>query len=50
MLSRLELKVCPSSETLQLETAMTLPSRFRVHFHLLGPVLLIAQVLPYLVG
>jgi len=29
MLSRLELKVCPSSETVQLETAMTLPSRFR---------------------
>ena len=50
MLSRLELKVCPSSETVQLETAMTLPSRFRVHFHLLGPVWVNAQVMPYFVG
>src|SRR6266446_6055590 len=49
MLSSVEVNVWPSADTVHFDLLVTLPSRSLVDFQLLGPVVLMDQVSPYLV-
>jgi hypothetical protein len=49
MLSSVEVNVWPSADTVHSDLFVTLPSRLVVDSQLLGPVVLMDQVSPYLV-